>query len=112
MSGQTGSYLSLYALSSAVTASFQCTSFLSLQALQNGTGGSSLAARLEVLSNSVTQSVMAHVGQVLFNADRLACGMHMARSLAPHLFQPQDWDLFLGNSLGTAHHCVAVTQPV
>lgn len=71
-----------------------------LQALQTKSGGSSLAARLEVLSSAITQLVMDHVSQALFNADRLPLGMHMARSLAPHLMQPQDWDIFLGKSAG------------
>ena len=72
------------------------------QALQTSSAGSSLAARLEVLSNAITQLVMDHVSQALFNADRLPLGMHMARSLAPQLFQPQDWSIFLGKANGRA----------
>lgn len=70
------------------------------QALQTRSGGASLAARLELLSKAVTQLMMDHVSQALFNADQLAHGMHMARSLAPHLLQPQGWDIFLGNAVG------------
>lgn len=79
---------------------FTCFSgCLLLQALETKAGGSSLAARLELLSGAVTQLVMDHVSQALFNADRLALGMHMAHNLAPHMLQPQDWDIFLGNSV-------------
>ncbi|KAL0028751.1 hypothetical protein WJX79_004868 [Trebouxia sp. C0005] len=44
---------------------------------------------------------MDHVSQALFNSDRLAFGMHLAYNLVPHLFQAVEWDLFLGNAVGT-----------
>jgi len=53
-----------------------------------------------VLSTALTQLVVDHVSQALYNADRLAFGMHMAYNLIPHLFQSTEWDLFLGNAVG------------
>lgn len=53
-----------------------------------------------MLSTALTQLVVDYVSQALFHADRLAFAMHTAYNLIPHLFQPTEWDLFLGNAVG------------
>ena len=75
-------------------------SHVMLQALETGTAGGNASSRLSTLSASLTQLVTDYVSQALFNADRLAFGMHLAHSLVPHLFQAAQWDLFLGNTVG------------
>ena len=71
-----------------------------LQALEAGTAGGNASSRLSFLSTTLTQLVTDSVSQALFNADRLAFGVHLAHGLLPHLFQATEWDLFLGNALG------------
>lgn len=71
-----------------------------MQALETGTTGGNASSRLSVLSTTLTQLVTDYVSQALFNADRLAFGMHLAHGLVPHLFQATEWDLFLGNAIG------------
>ena len=73
---------------------------MALQALETGTAGGNASSRLSVLSTTLTQLVTDYVSQALFNADRLAFGMHLAHGLVPHLFQATEWDLFLGNAIG------------
>lgn len=70
---------------------------VALQALETGSNASN---RLSLLSTTLTQLVTDYVSQALFNADRLAFGMHLAHGLVPHLFQSTEWDLFLGNAIG------------
>jgi ABC-type spermidine/putrescine transport system permease subunit II len=70
------------------------------QALQSGTSSGNLSSHLAALSTALTQLVMDHVSQALFNSDRLAFGMHLAYNLVPHLFQAVEWDLFLSNAVG------------
>lgn len=71
-----------------------------MQALETGTAGGKASSRLSFLSTTLTQLVTDYVSQALFNADRLAFGVHLAHGLLPHLFQATEWDLFLGNALG------------
>ena len=52
------------------------------------------------MSAALTQLIVDHVSQALFNADRLAFAIHLTHSLVPHLFQPIEWDVFLGNAVG------------
>ena len=73
---------------------------VALQALETGTTGSNASSRLLFLSTTLTRLVTDYVSQALFNADRLAFGMHLAHGLVPHLFQATEWDLFLGNAIG------------
>lgn len=70
------------------------------QALQSSVSSGNLSSHLAALSTALTQLVMDHVSQALFNSDRLAFGMHLAYNLVPHLFQASEWDLFLGNAVG------------
>ena len=70
------------------------------QALQTGSAGDKVDSHLAVLSTNLTQLVVEHVSQALFNSDRLVFGMHMAYNLVPHLFQATEWALFLGNVVG------------
>jgi len=70
------------------------------QALQSGASTGNLSSHLAALSTALTQLVMDHVSQALFNSDRLAFGMYLAYNLVPHLFQAVEWDLFLGNAVG------------
>ena len=80
--------------------------FVVQQALQSGTSSGNLTSHLAALSTALTQLVMDHVSQALFNSDRLAFGMHLAYNLVPHLFQSVEWDLFLGNAVGTMLVCI------
>ena len=54
------------------------------------------------MSAALTQLVMDHVSQALFSADRLPFAIHLTHSLVPYLFQPTEWDVFLGNAVGKA----------
>ncbi|KAL0047749.1 hypothetical protein WJX82_010930, partial [Trebouxia sp. C0006] len=83
---------------------FSLAVFLALfsKALQSSTSSGNLSSHLTALSTALTQLVMDHVSQALFNSDRLAFGMHLAYNLVPHLFQAVEWDLFLSNAVGTA----------
>ena len=76
---------------------YVCVGF---QALPSTPAQGSISSQLGAMSAALSQLIVDYASQALFNADRLAFAMHLAYSLVPHLFQPTEWDVFLGNAVG------------
>lgn len=52
--------------------------------------------RVQALGVSLKLLVLQYVTRSLFKADRLMFGMHMLHCLHPQLFQPNEWEFFIG----------------
>ena len=55
--------------------------------------------KLNYAADNLMKNVYNIIGASLFKGDRLMLGLHMIKGIRPELFEANEWDLFLGNSL-------------
>lgn len=66
------------------------------QALSTAPSCPDIASRISALGSELVTILFAYVSRSVFKADRLTFGMHVARTLSPHLFGANAWEAFLG----------------
>ena len=62
-----------------------------------GDGESALKGRVSKLTPVLEKRVLYFVGRSLFKADRLMWGLHLVRSMYPHMYGENEWELFTGD---------------
>ena len=55
--------------------------------------------KLTYAADNLLKNVYNIIGASLFKADRLMLGLHIIKGIRPELFESNEWDLFLGNSI-------------
>jgi len=81
---------------------FSLAMYLNLfkKCLEYQTQASNIQEKLTESTNQLFRIVFNHVGSSLFKRDRLMFGLHIVKGMRPELFQPNEWDFFLGNAIG------------
>ncbi len=59
-----------------------------------------IESKLDEATVKLFKIVFNHVGGSLFKKDRLMYGLHLVKNMKPDLFQPNEWDFFLGTAVG------------
>ena len=57
--------------------------------------------KLEMNTNSLYRLIFQNIGCSLFKSDRLMYGLHLVHGMRSELFQPNEWEFFLGNAVGS-----------
>lgn len=55
--------------------------------------------KLNYAADNLLKNVYNIIGASLFKSDRLLLGLHIIKGLCPKLFEPQEWELFLGHAI-------------
>lgn len=55
--------------------------------------------KLNYAADNLLKNVYNIIGSSLFKSDRLMFGLHMIKGIRPELFESNEWDFFLGNTI-------------
>jgi dynein heavy chain 2 len=59
-----------------------------------------IAKKLEANTGILFRLIFNNIGTSLFKQDRLMFGLHIVKGMRTDLFEPNEWEFFLGNAIG------------